>query len=69
MLKETGLPVHAPSKVPAKGGKFRTLEGTPGHTHNITEIDEPNSIVEQFRHSSTLAKQAGFDGIELLSQG
>ena len=69
MLKETGHPVYAPSKIPAKGGKFRTLEGTPGHTHNLTEIEYPKVIVEQFRHSVTLAKQAGFDGIELLSQG
>lgn len=69
MLKESGYPIYAPSKVPAKGGKYRTLEGLPGHTHNITEIDEPETIIEQYRHSVTLAKTAGFDGIELLAQG
>ncbi|PYI03523.1 flavo protein NADH-dependent oxidoreductase [Aspergillus sclerotiicarbonarius CBS 121057] len=69
MLKQSGYPVYAPSKIPAKGGKFRTLEGNPGHTHNLTEIDDPKAIVEQFRRSVTLAKRAGFDGIELLSQG
>lgn len=69
MIKETGHPVYAPSKVPAKGGKYRTLEGLPGHTRNLTEISDPKEIVEQFRQSVVLAKQAGFDGIELLSQG
>jgi hypothetical protein len=29
MLKESGYPVLAPTKVPASGGKFRTLEGVP----------------------------------------
>lgn len=85
MLKETGYPVLAPSKIKAVGGKYRTLEGMPvcartficsetltllkGHTENITEIDDPKEIVKQFQHSVTLAKEAGFDGIELLSQG
>ncbi|GCB21346.1 N-ethylmaleimide reductase [Aspergillus awamori] len=69
MLKESGYPIYAPSKIPAKGGKYRTLEGLPGHTHNITEIDDPEIIIEQYRHSVTLAKTAGFDGVELLAQG
>ncbi|KAL4904128.1 hypothetical protein BDW74DRAFT_168566 [Aspergillus multicolor] len=54
MLKKYNYPVQAPSK---------------GHTENITEIEDPKKIVEQFRHSVILAKEAGFDGIELLSQG
>lgn len=29
MLKESGYPVLAPSRVKASGGKFRTLEGLP----------------------------------------
>ncbi|KAI2913738.1 hypothetical protein CBS147343_7550 [Aspergillus niger] len=53
MLKKSGNPIYAPSKVPAKGGKYRTLEGLPGHTHNITEIDDPEAIIEQYRHSVT----------------
>jgi 2,4-dienoyl-CoA reductase-like NADH-dependent reductase (Old Yellow Enzyme family) len=69
MLREISYPVYAPSRVPAKGGKFRTLEGVPGHTENITEIVDPRVIVDQFRRSVALAKEAGFDGIELLSQG
>ncbi|RAH76354.1 hypothetical protein BO86DRAFT_423230 [Aspergillus japonicus CBS 114.51] len=69
MLKDNGYLVHAPSKIAAKKGKLRTIEGTPGHTHNIVEIDNPEPFVVQYRHSVTLAKEAGFDGIELLSQG
>ncbi|KAH7361825.1 flavoprotein NADH-dependent oxidoreductase [Plectosphaerella cucumerina] len=74
MLKESGQPVLAPPKLQAKGGKFRLLEGAPlsgsvGHTANITEIEDPGQIVEQAWASVKLAKSAGFDGIELLSQG
>lgn len=69
MLKKSGYPVYAPSKVPAKGGKYRTLEGLPGHTDNITEIDDPRVIVKQYRHSVSLTKSARFDGIELPAQG
>jgi len=39
------------------------------HTENITEIDDPKLIIEQFRQAVMLANDAGFDGIELLSQG
>ncbi|GKZ95804.1 hypothetical protein AnigIFM59636_009812 [Aspergillus niger] len=60
-LKESGYPIYAPSKVPAKGGKYRTLEGLPGHTHNITEIDEPETIIEQYRHSVTVSTQGQTD--------
>ncbi|OJJ36097.1 hypothetical protein ASPWEDRAFT_111961 [Aspergillus wentii DTO 134E9] len=69
MLKESGYPVLAPSTVPAAGGKFRLLEGKPGHTENITEIGDPSVIVEQFKQSVLLAQESGFDGIELLCQG
>ncbi|KAK0625611.1 N-ethylmaleimide reductase [Lasiodiplodia hormozganensis] len=69
MLKNTGYPVLAPSRVKAEGGKYRLLEGHPGHTENITEIDDPGAIIEQYRTSVKLAKEAGFDGIELLAQG
>ncbi|KAH7126000.1 hypothetical protein EDB81DRAFT_951410 [Dactylonectria macrodidyma] len=68
-MQASGYPVYAPSPIPAAGGKFRHLEGIPGHTTNITEIKKPQEIIEQYRRSVTLAKKAGFDGIELLSQG
>lgn len=45
------------------------INGVQGHSVNLTEIQNPQEIVEQFRTSVQLAKKAGFDGIELLSQG
>ncbi|KXH68675.1 hypothetical protein CSAL01_08563 [Colletotrichum salicis] len=51
------------------GGKYRDLPGTPGHTHNITEIEDPRDFVNMYRRSAVLARKAGFDGIELLAQG
>ncbi|KAI5475869.1 hypothetical protein MNV49_000751 [Pseudohyphozyma bogoriensis] len=68
-LKASGQPVLAPSAVPAAGGKFRELPGSPGHSQHVTAIDDVNRIVEQYRTAARLAKDAGFDGIELLSQG
>ncbi|KAK1671008.1 hypothetical protein BDP55DRAFT_697139 [Colletotrichum godetiae] len=61
--------VVAPSKIPAQGGKYRDLPGTPGHTHHITEIKDPRDFVNMYRRSAILARKAGFDGIELLAQG
>ncbi|KAL3454994.1 hypothetical protein BJX64DRAFT_94578 [Aspergillus heterothallicus] len=69
LLKDNGMPVLAPSNIPAAGGKYRDLPGEPGHSRNITEIDDPKMIAEQYRRSVSLAKKAGFDGVELLSQG
>ncbi|KAJ5319910.1 hypothetical protein N7508_000193 [Penicillium antarcticum] len=69
MLNESGYHVLAPSTVPVKGGKFRALDGHPGYTENIAQIENPEVIVEQYRHSVQLAKEADFDGIKLLSQG
>ncbi|KAE8411374.1 hypothetical protein BDV36DRAFT_288811 [Aspergillus pseudocaelatus] len=69
MLKETGYPVYAPSKVKAPGGNADVR--LQGHTENITEIDDASAaeIIEQYRRSVQLAKEAGFDGVELLAQG
>ncbi|CAG8051265.1 unnamed protein product [Penicillium olsonii] len=53
-----------------EGGKILFQPWHPGgYTENITEIKDPKAIIEQFRQSVVLAKEAGFDGIELLSQG
>ncbi|WQF84270.1 Putative NADH:flavin oxidoreductase/NADH oxidase, aldolase-type TIM barrel, oxidoreductase Oye [Colletotrichum destructivum] len=69
MMKERNHPVLAPSKIKAKAGKYRDLPGTPGHTDNITEIENPSDVIETYRHSAKLAKRSGFDGVELLAQG
>lgn len=71
MLKETGYPVLAPSAVQAKAGKYRFLPGAPGHTANITPMTFSHmaEVIEQYQHSCKLAKQAGFDGVEVIAQG
>jgi N-ethylmaleimide reductase len=61
---EGGLPV-APSAI-APEGQSITYEGMqPFVTPRALETDEVPGIVEQFRHGAELAKQAGFDGVEV----
>ncbi|KJA23282.1 hypothetical protein HYPSUDRAFT_163557 [Hypholoma sublateritium FD-334 SS-4] len=62
--KLAGVPVYAPSAISARGGKFRTIPGTPGYV-TPTEIDDPWKIIKQFKDAAVLAKKAGFDGVEL----
>lgn len=38
MIKASGYPVYAPSKIPAAGGKFRTLEGCPVRVVELTTL-------------------------------
>ncbi|KAF2655995.1 FMN-linked oxidoreductase [Lophiostoma macrostomum CBS 122681] len=69
MLKENNYPVLAPSNIPASGDRYRLLEGHPGHSKNITEITNPEEIIDQYRNTASLAQTAGFDGVEVLAQG
>jgi 2,4-dienoyl-CoA reductase-like NADH-dependent reductase (Old Yellow Enzyme family) len=39
------------------------------HTVNITEVTNFREIIDQYRNAVHLAKQAGFDGVEILAQG
>ncbi|KAH7024887.1 uncharacterized protein B0I36DRAFT_416721 [Microdochium trichocladiopsis] len=68
-MKSTNIPVLAPSDIPATGGKYRHLPGNPGHTDKLTVIENPRTVIETYRRAILLAKQAGFDGIEILAQG
>ncbi|KAL2214448.1 FMN-linked oxidoreductase [Sarocladium strictum] len=68
-VRDRNQPVLAPSAIKAEGGKYKGLPNEPGHTANITVIQNPRGVVETYRKSSILAKMAGFDGIELLAQG
>ncbi|WZH45741.1 uncharacterized protein QYS62_006809 [Fusarium acuminatum] len=69
IMKEHGGRVLAPSSIKADAGKYRDLQGAPGHTENVEEIKDPQEVVETYRRSMQLAKKAGFDGVELLAQG
>ncbi|KEF59305.1 uncharacterized protein A1O9_04149 [Exophiala aquamarina CBS 119918] len=69
IMKNAGRSVLAPSSISAKDGKYHDLPGFPGHTDNVTAIEDPRDLIETYRRSISLAKTAGFDGIELLCQG
>jgi len=63
-FQEGGLPI-APSALPVEGEAF-TAEGMkPIPTPRALEIAEMPGVVEQYAHGATLAKEAGFDGVEI----
>jgi len=62
--KLAGEPVYAPSAISARGGKFRFLPGAPGYV-TPTAVEDPWTIIEQFKKAAINAKEAGFDGVEI----
>ncbi|KIP04658.1 hypothetical protein PHLGIDRAFT_25477 [Phlebiopsis gigantea 11061_1 CR5-6] len=62
----SGKPVPAPSAIAANGGKFRLLPGKPGYV-TPTALEDPWTVVEDYRKAAINAKRAGFDGVELHS--
>lgn len=69
--RDGGFPgVLAPSRVKAAGGRFRTEDG--GHLENaanLVAVEDPGIVVEEFKRTAILSKEAGFDGIEVLALG
>lgn len=70
--KDYGRPTIAPSAVQARMGIAPDNDGVydlePGLDKGYsmpTAIENPKDVVEQFRKSAALAKEAGFDGVEL----
>lgn len=70
--KNYGRPTIAPSAVQARMGIAPDNDGVydlePGLDKGYsmpTAIENPKDVVEQFRKSAVLAKEAGFDGVEL----
>ncbi|KAJ7589870.1 hypothetical protein C8J56DRAFT_936383 [Mycena floridula] len=59
-----GRPVYAPSAIAAKGGEFRQLPGSPGYV-TPTAVDDPTTLIADFKQAAINAKAAGFDGVEL----
>ncbi|PSR71244.1 hypothetical protein PHLCEN_2v12898 [Hermanssonia centrifuga] len=64
--KKSGKPVVGPSAIAARGGQFRQLPDEPGYVVP-TPLEDPQAIVQEFRHAATMAKKAGFDGVEFHS--
>ncbi|KAF8191726.1 hypothetical protein BJ912DRAFT_963321 [Pholiota molesta] len=58
-----GIPVYAPSAISARGGKFRHIPGVPGYV-TPTEIEDPRTLIQQFKDAAIKAKAAGFDGVQ-----
>jgi 2,4-dienoyl-CoA reductase-like NADH-dependent reductase (Old Yellow Enzyme family) len=70
--RESGKRTQGPSAIGARMGRAPDNDGVydvePGleHGYSVPEaIKNPKDIVEQYRHSAQLAKEAGFDGVEL----
>lgn len=70
--KEYGKSTIAPSAVQARMGIAPDNDGVydlePGLDKGYSKpsaIENPKDVVEQFRKAGTLAKEAGFDGVEL----
>jgi N-ethylmaleimide reductase len=64
LLPDNQQPVSASAIKPA--GEAFTMEGLkPFETPRELSADEIKTIVSQYRHGAELAKQAGFDGIEV----
>ncbi|RDB18145.1 Artemisinic aldehyde Delta(11(13)) reductase [Hypsizygus marmoreus] len=59
-----GVPVYAPSAIAARGGKFRHIAGLPGYV-TPTAIEDPWTLVAQYKQAAINAKEAGFDGVEI----
>lgn len=62
--RESGEPVPGPSAIAARGGKFRNVPGAPGYV-TPTPIEDPERIIALYGRASRLAKEAGFDGVEI----
>ncbi|KAK0431016.1 hypothetical protein EV421DRAFT_169940 [Armillaria borealis] len=60
----SGQPVYAPSAIAAGGGQFRFLAGQPGYI-TPTAIDNPHTLLSQWKQAAVNAKEAGFDGVEI----
>ncbi|KAJ7582303.1 hypothetical protein C8J56DRAFT_1005980 [Mycena floridula] len=50
------------------GGKFRQLPGQPGYV-TPTAIDDPETLIAQYKQAAINAKEAGFDGVEHGANG
>ncbi|TFL03469.1 hypothetical protein BDV98DRAFT_564261 [Pterulicium gracile] len=64
------VPVVAPSAIRNRGGvPFRHIPGSEGCT-TPTAIDDPLTVLEEFKTALNNAKKAGFDGVEInVGQG
>lgn len=60
-----GLRPVAPSPLPPPGKAYIPDGPLPYETPHELSIGEIDEVVAQFRHASTIAREAGFDGVEI----
>ncbi|KAG8904600.1 hypothetical protein FRC01_008676 [Tulasnella sp. 417] len=68
--KLAGKPVPAPSAVQARGGEglFERFGLDKSAGYSMPEpIDDPMTIIADYKNAASMAKEAGFDGVELHS--
>jgi N-ethylmaleimide reductase len=60
-----GMVPVAPSPIPPPGKAYIPEGPLPYETPHALEVKEIAEIVGQFRHAATIAREAGFDGVEI----
>jgi len=60
-----GMAPVAPSPIPPPGKAYIPEGPLPYETPHALEVKEIAEIVGQFRHAATIAREAGFDGVEI----
>ncbi|MFL5613246.1 MAG: alkene reductase [Gemmatimonadaceae bacterium] len=60
-----GMTPVAPSPIPPPGKAYIPEGSRPYETPHELTIQEIGDVVEQFRHASRVARDAGFDGVEI----
>ncbi|WP_271409284.1 alkene reductase [Pseudomonas sp. Q1-7] len=64
-LQEGGAAPVAPSAIPAGGNVFTEAGHVTPSAPRALETEEIARILEDYRHAARLAKEAGFDGVEV----
>ncbi len=66
-LQPNGDPPVGPTDAPSQSKTYidASMERHPNSVPRALEPGEVSEVVDEFRHGATLAKQAGFDGVEI----
>ncbi|MFJ3485433.1 alkene reductase [Pseudomonas sp. NPDC090202] len=65
LLQPGGVDPVAPSAIQAEGEAYAPTGPVPFSRPRALHLDEIPAIIESFRHGAQLAKEAGFDGVEI----
>lgn len=65
LLQPDGVDPVAPSAIQAEGDAYASTGPVPFGMPRALELDEIPEVIETFRRGAELAKEAGFDGVEI----